>query len=411
MKSPGKVGAAVALLVLVYIIGLFGGLYALCYAAGGWKRDNLESYAKLRMIEYTNGGTINNWNNGGIAAVIYDENGKFQDFFRGNGDPFIIEFVLQSEDAVPTVLSGATSMQLSVFVKDYSKLGYTSYLYIGLPLRVDGRIDGAFFWVKELPDLTDTLIMYAIIMTVIFLAFAVFIAVYFRMQRKYETMRSKYIDNITHELKSPIASIRALTEALTDRPLQTESQRNSYYGMIIGEANRQEKMIVNVLKLSKLQSSSAMLQKQRVDAAEIFDPIREKHEAMCEMLGVDFQVAESVLTLPALSTNPQTIIQVLEIILSNARKFVPEDGRISISATVQRRNVTICVSDNGVGIPKEEQSYVFERFFKGSQRSNDLGSGLGLAIAKESLVALGEKIWLTSEENRGTSIFFTIARV
>lgn len=411
MKSPGKVGAAAALLVLVYIIGLIGGLHALCYAAGGWKRDNLESYAKLRMIEYTNGGTINNWNDGGIAAVIYDEKGKFRDFFRENGDPFIIEFVLQSEDAVPTVLSGATSMRLSVFVKDYSKLGYTSYLYIGLPLYADGRIDGAFFWVKELPDLTDTLIMYAIILTVIFLAFAVFIAVYLRMQRKYETMRSKYIDNITHELKSPIASIRALAEALTDRPLQTESQRNSYYGMIIGEANRQEKMIMNVLKLSKLQSSPETLLKQRVDAAEIFDPIREKHGAMCEMLGIDFQVAENVLTLPALSTNPQTVIQVLEIILSNARKFVPEDGRISISATVQRRNVTICVSDNGVGIPKEEQSYVFERFYKGSQRSNDLGSGLGLAIAKESLTALGEKIWLTSEENRGTSIFFTIARV
>ena len=410
MKSPSKVGAAVALLVLAYIVGLFGGLYALCYAAGGWKRDDLESYAKLRMIEYTNGGTINNWNNGGIAAVIYDENGKFQDFFRENGDPFIIEFVLQSENAVPTVLSGETSMRLSAFVQDYSKLGYTSYLYIGLPLRTDGAVDGAFFWVKELPDLTDTLIMYAIIMTVIFLAFAVFIAVYFRMQRKYETMRSKYIDNITHELKSPIASIRALAEALTDRPLQTESQRNSYYGMIIGEANRQEKMIVNVLKLSKLQSSPTMLQKWRVDAAEIFDPIREKHEAMCEMLGVDFQVAESVLTLPALSTNPQTIIQVLEIILSNARKFVPEDGRISISATVQRRSVTICVTDNGVGVPKEEQSYVFERFYKGSQRSNDTGSGLGLAIAKESLAVLGEKIWLSSEENRGTSVFFTIAR-
>lgn len=411
MKSPGKVGAAAALLVLVYIIGLIGGLHALCYAAGGWKRDNLESYAKLRMIEYTNGGTINNWNDGGIAAVIYDEKGKFQDFFRENGDPFIIEFVLQSEDAVPTVLSGATSMQLSVFVKDYSKLGYTSYLYIGLPLYADGRVDGAFFWVKELPDLTDTLIMYVIIMTVIFLAFVVFITVYFRMQRKYETMRSKYIDNITHELKSPIASIRALAEALTDRPLQTESQRNSYYGMIIGEANRQEKMIMNVLKLSKLQSSPETLLKQRVDAAEIFDPIWEKHGAMCEMLGIDFQVAENVLTLPALSTNPQTVIQVLEIILSNARKFVPEDGRISISATVQRRNVTICVTDNGVGIPKEEQSYVFERFYKGSQRSNDTGSGLGLAIAKESLAALGEKIWLTSEENRGTSIFFTIARV
>lgn len=411
MKKPFKVGVAAVLLTLVYAAGLAGGLYALCYMAGGWERDDLESYTKQRMIEYTNNASVNNWNKGGMAVVVYNAQGEFQDFFRENGDPFVVEFVLQSEDFVPTVLSGETTMKLYAFVKDYSKLGYTSYLYIGIPLRVDGEICGAFFWIKEVTGLSGMLIAYAVILTLFFAAIAMSIMVYLRMQHNYHTMRNQYIDNITHEMKSPIASIRALAESLTDRPEQSKNERIAYYGMIIGEANRQEKMILNVLTLAKLQSAPTKPRRQRVPASEIFGPICEKHAAMCELLGVELQVSESIGSLPQLDTDPQTVRQVLEIVLSNARKFVPEEeGRIALSAEVQRRKVTICVADNGVGIPKQDLPYVFERFYKGSQRCNDTGSGLGLAIAKESLAALKERIWAFSEENKGTSIYFTIAR-
>lgn len=409
MRRAVKLGAA-ALLVLVYVAGLAGGLYALCYMAGGWKRYDLESYTQQRIIEYMNNGRVNNWNNGGIAVVVYNADAEFQDFFRENEDPFAVKFVLQSENCVPEVLAGKTTMKLYAFVKDYSKLGYTSYLYIGLPIHINGEICGAFFWIKELTDLSETLIAYSVILTVVFAAVAAFILAYLRMQRSYEIMRAKYIDNITHELKSPIASIRALAESLTDRPGKSEDERNAYYGMIIGEANRQEKMILNVLTLAKLQSAPTKPRRRWVSASDIFDPLCAKHRAMCELVGADFQVSASIGTLPPLFTDPQTILQVLEILLSNARKFIPEDGRISLSATVQRRQVTICVEDNGAGIPKKEQPYVFERFYKGSQRCNDTGSGLGLAIAKESLSALKEKIWVSSEEEKGTAIFFTIAR-
>ena len=80
-----------------------------------------------------------------------------------------------------------------------------------------------------------------------------------------------------------------------------------------------------------------------------------------------------------------------------------------MTATIQRGRVVICVADDGVGIPKEDLPYVFERFYKGSQRCNETGSGLGLAIAKETLDSMKEKIWIRSEESKGTSIYFTIA--
>jgi signal transduction histidine kinase len=295
-------------------------------------------------------------------------------------------------------------------VKKYSNLGYTSVLYVGLPMVVDGEVTGAFFWVKELPDLVETMIGYLCTFTLFFALLAGFLLSSLRVHQRYEQARRRYIDNITHEMKSPIASIRALTEALTDGMGKDESERNVYYGMIIGEANRQERMILDALTLSKLQTRRSRPHRSSIPAEHIFESVCEKHAALCEWTGVVLHVDDSIRRLPHLYSNADLLQQVLDILLGNARKFVPEGGTVSLSATVQRSRVTICVADNGVGIPEEEQPYVFERFYKGSKSCNDTGSGLGLAIAKETLATLKEKIWLQSREGQGTQIYFTIAR-
>ncbi|MGN0968615.1 MAG: sensor histidine kinase [Oscillospiraceae bacterium] len=410
MKKPFKASVIAVILVLGYFLGLISGLYAICYMPGGWKRVDLEYYAKQQIIEYTDKGRVSNWRNGGMAVVIYDANSKFQDFFRMNGDQFSINFVDQSEEALPEVLSGKSTMQLFPFVKNYSKLGYTSFLYVGLPIVTDGEVTGAFFWVKELPDLAETMIGYVVVFTVFFAIIAVVLLYSMHIQERYETAQRKYIDNITHEMKSPVASIKALAEALTDGMGKDENQRNIYYGMIIGEANRQEHMILDALTLAKLQTRKVHPPRQPIPAESFFAPICRKQDKLCELAGVSFLVADSVRDLPTLYSDADMLRKVLEILLGNARKFVQEGGTVSLSATVQRKRVTICVEDDGVGIPRSDLPYVFERFYKGSQSCNETGSGLGLAIAKETLAALKEKIWIRSEENKGTSVYFTVSR-
>ena len=410
MRKPLKAPLIGAILVLIYLLGMAGGLYIIGYMPGSWKRSDLEYYASQRIVEYTSSGRVSSWNNGGMASVIYDADGKFRDFFRMNGNAFSINFVDQSEEAVPAVLSGKTTMQLFPFVKNYSKVGYTSFLYVGLPIVVDGTVTGAFFWVKELPDLVETMIGYAAVFTLFFATIVAFLLHSLHVQQRYENARRKYIDNITHEMKSPIASIRALAEALTDGMGKSEADRNIYYGMIIGEANRQERMILDALTLAKLQTRRSRPLRQSLSAASVFSPICEKHAALCELKGVSFCVSDSIWNLPPLYSNPDMLQQVLDTLLGNARKFVEEGGTITVSAKEQRKHVTICVQDNGVGIPERDQPFVFERFFKGSQHLNATGSGLGLSIAKESLSALKEKIWIHSEENRGTCVYFTVSK-
>lgn len=400
----------VLVLALIYIVGLLGGLGAIGYMSSGWKRADLEYYASQRIIEYTDKGRVDNWSNGGMAVIVYDENSKFQDFFRMNGNLFSINFVDQTEKSVPKVLAGERTLQLFPFVRNYSKLGYTSFLYVGMPIRTNGEITGAFFWVKELPDLGDTLIGYIFIFTLFVVSAAVLLLYSLHLQRRYELTQRKYVDNITHEMKSPVASIKALTEALTDGMAADESERNIYYGMIIGEANRQEHMIQDALTLAKLQTRRIFPPRRVLDPKTVFVPLCQKHATLCELAGVHFRVEDSIAALPPLYSDPELLSKVLEILLNNARKFVQEDGVVTLSAQVQRRRVVLCVADDGVGIPQDEQPHVFERFYKGSRGCNESGSGLGLAIAKETLAALREKIWLRSEENVGTSLYFTVTR-
>lgn len=410
MRKPLPASVLAVILVLLYFLGLISGLFTISYMPGEWKRSDLEYYASQRTAEYLSTGRVSNWSNGGMAAVIYDSSSKFQDFFRMNGAPFSINFVDQSESSVSEVLAGKTTMQLFPFVKNYSNFGYTSFLYVGRPIVQKGEITGAFFWIKELPDLAETMLGYVFVFTLLFAVIVGVLLQSMNVQRRYENARRKYIDNITHEMKSPVASIKALAEALTDGMGKNDDERSVFYGLIIGEANRQEQMILDSLTLANLQAAHSSPQRKPLSAESLFEPICDKYAMLAELSGISFRVEESINSLPVLYGNEEMLHKVLDILLGNARKFVPPGGTITLSAQVQRRKVIICVADDGIGIPESDLPHLFERFFKGSRASNTTGSGLGLPIAQETLSALKEKIWIESEEGVGTFVYFTISR-
>lgn len=144
-----------------------------------------------------------------------------------------------------------------------------------------------------------------------------------------------------------------------------------------------------------------------VPAEEIFKPLEQLFASRCEDIGIAFRVEDTIWNLPPLYTNASRLTQLLEILLDNAFKFVPDDGWISISATTKYAQATIRVADNGCGITDEMLPHIFERFYK-STVNNPTGSGLGLAIAKEIITGLEEKIWVRTEVNKGTTFFFTV---
>jgi signal transduction histidine kinase len=163
-----------------------------------------------------------------------------------------------------------------------------------------------------------------------------------------------------------------------------------------------------MLNLSRIQSGFKDFSKTVVQANDLIDPIGEKYKAVCGERGLTLHIMDGSNELPALYTNAACVSEILEILLDNAKKFTKENGSIWLEWSVSAKHVTICVRDEGIGIGKEAQSRIFQRFFK--EGNDSRGSGLGLAIAEEIARGLGEKIWVQSEPGKGASFYFTVAR-
>lgn len=408
-RKPMKSGTVALILALIYLVGLLIGFGVVCYLLSASKRPGLAYVTDMMAADYAATGQLDPSPISGRVAIIYNMAGETVDFFQASGRPIYFDFTQQGTKYLPKVLNGNDTLRLVLFAKDDTTLGYTSLVYFGIPLVENESITGALLWVRELQDLLETLLAFFCTFTAVFAIVTVFILLNLRNQRRYELMRRHYIDNITHELKTPVASIKALAEALSDGMEKSPNDRNVYYGMILREANRQERMICDVLELSKLQSFQVKIAKQPADPSEIFTPVLEKYASYCDLMGISFHVEDSIQTLPQLYTDAKHIQAVLDALLSNAVKFVPEDGIITVSAQLAHRRATICIADNGKGISKEELPRIFERFYKGNRSDNEAGSGLGLAIAQETADNLKEKLWIQSEEGKGTQAYFTIS--
>ena len=278
----------------------------------------------------------------------------------------------------------------------------------GQPVFRDNKFMG-FVYVSRSLDYSPILcIVYVLLSTILYYLIVVSIMIQKKSRDRVEQIYHRYIANISHELKSPIASIQAITETLNEGFVEDESTRSRYYGIISRESRLLEHSVLQIIELSKLQDQRQSFTKTKVSTHEVFDPIYERFSSRCEDIGITFEIDESIWALPPLYTDPFRLTQLIEILLDNAFKFVDEDGKIFINATSKYGQATLRVNDDGRGISKEDFPHIFERFYK-STVNNPTGSGLGLAIAKEIVNGLDEQIWVQSKENEGTIFFVTVS--
>ena len=270
---------------------------------------------------------------------------------------------------------------------------------------------GHYFLIRQLRSLTNICTVLFSSMTIFLVLSCLYSVLLVRSNRKVEEMRRTYVANVSHELKSPIASIAALGESLADGVIIGEERKKKCYDLIVAEAKNLEHTVMDMLELSRTQSMEVNFDKRCVSASELFLPIVEKFSLRCADMGVHFSVPSDVNSLPALYTNPERVEVLTNVLLDNALKFVEPGGHISLSTEARHKNVVICIRDDGIGIDKSQQKRIFERFYTGDHVKNKNGSGLGLAIASEIITVLGEKIWVESAPGKGAAFFFTISYV
>jgi len=225
--------------------------------------------------------------------------------------------------------------------------------------------------------------------------------------RRLETVRRDFVANISHELRTPTASIKALAETLQEGAIDDPSLAKDFLGKINAEVDRLTQMVQELGELSRIESGEAPLQKKPFDMAEAIEQATSRLKAQADRAGLSLNIAIPS-PLPQALADRDRVEQVLVNLIHNAIKFTPPGGKIDISAKTEGNSILVSVADTGVGIPADDLPRIFERFYKVDRARTSSGTGLGLAIAKHIIEAHGGRIWAESIEGKGSTFHFTL---
>lgn len=229
------------------------------------------------------------------------------------------------------------------------------------------------------------------------------------VQSSQQTLRD-FLANISHELKTPLTSIRGFSEAMLDGTIDDTIGIERSTRVISNESNRLLRLVQELLDLSRIESGQVSMRKEDIDLDEFLAHIRDVFQLRSEETGVALEVGKSGGL--RVRGDFDRLEQVLNNLLDNAFRHTPGGGVIRVLARPLRDGVAqLTVSDTGAGIPPAEVPMLFERFYRASTNGNGRGHGLGLAITREIVRAHGGEIWATSELGRGTTFTFTLPSV
>lgn len=216
--------------------------------------------------------------------------------------------------------------------------------------------------------------------------------------------RRDFVANISHELRTPITSIRLLADTLRGPAAEKVEMRGELLEKISVETETLEQLARELLDLAQIESGQVVVRMIPVTVTELATHAVQRLEAQAarKQLTISLELPAEVRVL----ADTDQIGRVLGNLLHNAIKFTPESGQIVVRARQQEGDVTIEVADSGAGIAAEDLPRVFERFFRGDRSRASGGTGLGLAIAKHVVEAHGGRIWVESEGRAGQGAVF-----
>jgi two-component system phosphate regulon sensor histidine kinase PhoR len=225
--------------------------------------------------------------------------------------------------------------------------------------------------------------------------------------QRLETVRRDFISNISHELRTPVASLKVLAETLQEGAIDDRAVAQDFLHKIDIEVDRLTQMVSELGELSRIESGEFPLKIEPVHLGEVTKRVAERLGAQAERGGLSLKV-DIPHGLPKALADEERVEQVMVNLLHNAIKFTQPGGMINISAKAEGNDVLVLVADTGVGIPADDLPRIFERFYKADKARAGGGTGLGLAIAKHIVEALGGKIWAESTGGKGSTFTFTL---
>ncbi|MEO8493604.1 MAG: ATP-binding protein [Planctomycetota bacterium] len=222
-------------------------------------------------------------------------------------------------------------------------------------------------------------------------------------------MRDQFLDNATHELRTPLANIKAYAETLTmGDTIDVETQKE-FCNTINAEATRLARFIDDLLSVSSMEAGSLTLNRQSVDLGRLFSEVAGKVNAQMTQKKIDFETIFPA-KYPLAKLDKDKVNVALVNLLGNAAKYTPEGGRVRFEVKVTDREIRIEVEDTGVGISEEDLPRICEKFFRSSNPAVQeiTGTGLGLSMAQEVIKLHGGHIGVQSKLGNGTTFIATL---
>lgn len=222
--------------------------------------------------------------------------------------------------------------------------------------------------------------------------------------RQLERLRREFIANVSHELKTPLAAVKGYAETLQLGAKEEEETCTYFLDQILFQATRLERLINDMLQLARAQAGTTNLTLSRIPLAGVIRESLATYESVATARDIELRwdpIPENA----AVIADREALLTIVNNLLGNAVRYTPEGGKVHLHVAAMDSRWRIVVKDTGIGIPKEDQERIFERFYR-VEKARDAtrgGTGLGLSIVKNLVQSLGGEVRLESELNKGST--------
>ena len=255
-----------------------------------------------------------------------------------------------------------------------------------------------------------------IVALIVLLISAVLFIISFFILRSFERlaeanrMKSEFVSIVSHQLRSPISSLSWALDFLTsERPGKIEEEQVEYFKILKENIQRMEELVSDLLIVSRIETATLPFEKVKFSLVSLTKETIQKFEPFAKALNIELEF-EFEKDLPMAFADPDQVRQVIENLVDNAIRYIQGKSEVKIRIEKRGENLHFEIKDEGMGIPKEDQKYIFQKFFRARNvlRHQTQGSGLGLFIAKSIIKRLRGKIGFESEEEKGSTFWFTL---
>ena len=231
-------------------------------------------------------------------------------------------------------------------------------------------------------------------------------------QKKLSEIKNDFINNISHEFKTPIATINLALDAISSSTKNLNDKSISYLGMIREENSRMLSQVENILRISQLEKSSNPFDMEEIDIHEVIEDAIEHVKLIVESKKGSIDLSLKALD-SNISGNTNHLENIIINILDNAVKYSKENPKIVVSSTNINKDIRLCFEDNGIGMDNNTQKLIFEKFYR--EQNGDIhnikGHGLGLSYVKKIIDFHNGKILLESKKGTGTKFYITLKNI